>query len=125
MFNRLDYTRFGSNPNRKGFNSVKRQKSQRYLVVPKQEQLTTNTEPDFDNFTAISFDEEHHLEYHDVFPDSVATEVFENNLERKEDEIISVIDTKHEIIKMKTMTRFLQNIDIQKAKKTSQKYERK
>lgn len=126
MFDRLNYSRFGENLNRKGFNSVKRQKSQKYLAVKPAEQLT-NMECDFDDFNKIEFnsEQEHHLEYHDVFPDSVATEVFENNLERKEDDVVSsLIDVNHEIIKMKAMASFLQNINIQKAKKQSQKYSR-
>lgn len=127
MFNRLNYERFGTNPNRKGFNSVKRQKSQRYLVVKKEEELT-NTEPDFDEFNKIQFNEEqpeddHHLILHEMFPQN---HEFENDLEKKIEEpvVSSSIDTKHEIIKFKAMSQFLSNIDIQKSKKQSQKYSR-
>lgn len=127
MFNRLNYERFGTNKQRSGFNSIKRQKSQRYLVVkPQEEKEITNTECDFDSFTAISFDEEHHLEYHELFPEKQEEIEYEKNLEQKQEEPTPVnLDVRREILKMKTMTSFLQNIDIQKAKKQSQKYERK
>lgn len=126
MFNRLNYDRFGSNPTRNGYNSIKRQKSQRYLVVKREEQLTTNTEPDFDEFNKIEFneDDEHHLILHEMFPEK---QEFENDLEKKEEEpvVSSSINTNHEIIKLKAMSQFLSNIDIQKSKKQSQKYCRK
>jgi len=126
MFNSINYNCFSSNSKRAGFRSVKREKSQRYLVVkpdePKQE---SNFECDFDNFTAISFDEEPHLEYNDMFPEKPEEKVFENDLEKKEEPATVNLDVNNEILKMKTMTSFLQNINIQKAKKQSQKYERK
>jgi hypothetical protein len=123
MFNKLDFTRFGSNSTRNGFHSIKRQKSQRYLVVKKQDELT-NSEPDFDDFNKIEFHEEQHIEYHEMYPEK--NELFENNLEVKEEEpAVSLINVNHEITKLKVMASFLQNIDIQKAKKQSQKYERK
>lgn len=131
MFNRLDYTRFGVNPNRNGFNSIKQRKSQRYLVVKQAEELTqTDCQSDvFDDFNKIEFSEtkdEHNLEYHEMFPEP--TQEFENNLEKQEEAppvVSSSLNPNHEIIKMKAMSQFLNNLDIRKQKKQSQKYERK
>ena len=132
MFNRLSYERFSVNPHRNGFNSIKRPRSQRYIVVKPQEQEATNTEPDFDTFNKIEFGDEgedHHLEYHDMFSSVQEEKVFENNMKLQIEELPIPptpvnLDIDREILKMKTMTSFLQNINIQKSKKMSQKYSR-
>lgn len=126
MFANINYERFGANPKRNGFSSVKRMKSQKYLVVKQAEQLT-NTECDFDEFNKIEFneeqtDEDHNLILHEMFPEK---HEFENDLEKKEEPVVSSsININHEIVKMKAMSQFLSNIDIQKSKKQSQKYSR-
>jgi hypothetical protein len=133
MFDRLSYERFGKpNPQRNGFNSIKRKKSQRYLAVKPLEELT-NTEPDFDTFNKIEFqgenEDDHHLEYHDMFSSVQEEKVFENNMKLQIEELPIPpppvnLDVNHEILKYKAMTSFLQNINIQKSKKMSQKYSR-
>jgi hypothetical protein len=116
MLASISYERFGANPQRAGFNSLKRVKSKKYLSVSDIEPSDNDV---VDMFNQIEFtgqeDEQTIEQIYQEIPDT-----FEHRNEIKPPE--PKIDHKErEILKVKAMLQFMQ---VSKSKNTEKKYAR-
>jgi len=112
MLPSINYNRFGQNQKRAGFNSIKRVKSKCYMTVL--DSLEHNDESNLMNQIEFLTDNDQTLEQiyetkNDVFESVNINEQKPNNIEHKD----------HEILKLKTMTKFL---EISKSSKSTKKY---
>lgn len=101
MFNNINYNRFGSNPNRAGFSSIKRAKSKKYLTVKLEEDQTENppTELQFDE--TETFDQVYNNKDH-TFEET-------NEMHEVTDPIPAITHEDRELMKMKTMLKFMES----------------
>jgi hypothetical protein len=117
MFNGIAYDRFGHNKNRVGFNSIKKVKSKRYMSV-KQDATDQTNEEEFTNI--IEFDNEEKLET--IYEDQPETFEIANEMHVTiSNDAPNITHLDHELLKMKTLVKFM---DIAKKQKNVKKFEK-
>lgn len=129
MFSNIEYNRFSSNPNRSGFNSVKKRKPQKYMSVKLINNNELNNElnqiesvsPEYDSFNKIEFSDDDQ-KLHEIYEEK--TDLFEKQNMMTEIETVSenIKHVEHELLKMKSIVKFLDNHKSQKIKKFEKKY---